>query len=87
MLRFLRVFQGNPRPGAEADGERDIELCFRAEWGKPAEQVRKVIRGDRERWSRVAIDPPAQEEVEEEPIRSFSMNQHIHRPAWGGGGN
>jgi hypothetical protein len=52
-VRFLRVFQANPRPG-QARGETDVELTFGVErGGKARALVERVVMEDRQRWMRM----------------------------------
>ncbi|KAL1413217.1 hypothetical protein Q8F55_000970 [Vanrija albida] len=86
--RFLRVFQANPREGADQPGERDVELVFRVEWGGAAEAVKQVIAEDRKRWATEPLPDAAGEDKAEEPkVTSYSFNNTVHQPAWGGYGN
>jgi hypothetical protein len=87
LLRFLRVFQANPREGASAKGERDTELVFRVEWGPAAEAVTRLIEEDRARWASEPLAASAQDDAPEPEVKTFSFGQTVHNAPWGGYGN
>jgi hypothetical protein len=89
LVRFLRVFQANPREGASAKGERDVELIFRVDAGRAAEQVSRIVDEDRARWANDPLPTAAEEQTAapEPEVRTFGFNQTQHQAPWGGLGN
>lgn len=84
LLRFLRVFLANAKPGAEAEpmDTRDIELVFRVPVGPAAKSVEKIIEDDREKWKGEPLNE--EEEAQEPEVRTFGMNQTQAQAPWGG---